>query len=105
LDGFVSLEDVYRFPDSLETYTNRPTNGKVVGINANLWTEQAITQERRDFLTFPRLLATAEAAWTLKENKNWETFFSSRLKNHLPLLEARGLTIFNPYSITTEIPR
>jgi len=104
-DGFISLEDVYCFPDSLEAYENRPTNGKVVGINANLWTEQAITQERRDFLTFPRLLATAESAWTLKEYKIWETFFNSRLKNHLPLLETRGLIIFNPYSISVEIPR
>ena len=101
--GFVPLEDVYRFPDSLDEYAKRPKSGNVKGISANLWTRLAITQERRDFLTFPRLLATAESAWTLEQNKNWGDFFKSRLFNHIPILEDRGFTIFNPYTITPDI--
>ena len=102
-DGHNPLEDVYRFPDSLEVYEKHPSKENVLGISANLWTEQAITQERREFLTFPRLLAMAEASWTQGENKIWGQFIGSRLKNHIPLLEARGLSFFNPYTVSSEI--
>ena len=46
--GFNPIADVYAFPDSLEI------------------DERALPQIR-DFLTWPRLIAVAEAAWTQKE--------------------------------------
>jgi len=102
--GHNPLEDVYRFPESLKEYEIHPMKGNVAGISANLWTEQANSQERRDFLTFPRLLAMAEAAWTAEEKKGWGQFIGTRLRNHIPLLEARGLSFFNPYIVSNEIP-
>ena len=103
--GYCPLEDVYAFPDSLDEFSKRPKTGNVIGIQANLWTETTGTQERRDFLTFPRLLAMAEAGWTEKDNKKWSAFYDVRLKPHLPQLKARGLTIFDPYAVTKDIPK
>lgn len=71
-NGFNSIDRVYAFPDSLGS--TLPNNARVVGIQACLWTETAATQERRDFLTFPRLLALAEAAWTAPERKDFARF-------------------------------
>ena len=71
-NGFNRLENVYDFPESLGV--NYPKTGNILGIQACLWTETAVTQDRRDFLTFPRLFALAEAAWTAPERKDFQRF-------------------------------
>jgi len=85
---FVELPSVYAFPDSLGA--TLPANARVVGLQANLWTETAVTQERRDFLTFPRLLAAAEAAWTPTDRKDFARFQQASALL-LPHIEALGL--------------
>jgi len=94
-----TLQSVYAFPDSL--IATLPGDGNVLGIQANLWTEVAVTQERRDFLTFPRLLALAEAAWTSAERKDY-TGFEERLKVHLPHLRAAGVVPWDPFEKNPE---
>jgi len=97
-----ALRSVYAFPDSL--IPALPGGGNILGIQANLWTEVAVSQERRDFLTFPRLFALAEAAWTRPERKDY-TSFEERLKVHLPHLRAAGITPWDPFAENPEVPR
>ncbi|MFH0778393.1 MAG: family 20 glycosylhydrolase [Candidatus Eisenbacteria bacterium] len=92
-----TLHSVYIFPDSL--VTELPKSGNVFGIQANLWTESAVTQESRDFLAFPRLFALAEAAWTSTERKDYAGF-EERLKSHLPRLRAAGIAPWDPFAET-----
>ena len=101
--GFNPLDQVYAFPESLTNIQSGDAN-LIRGIEACLWTETTVTQERRDFLTFPRLLALAEAAWSPKERKDY-VGFEQRLKPHLPRLEERGFTIYDPFSNSPEITR
>jgi len=96
------LTDTYAFPDSLKLPKN--SNGRVIGIQANLWTETTRTQKRRDFMTFPRLLALAESAWTPKELKDFADF-EIRLKNHLPQLKARGIHFYDPFTKNPEVKK
>ena len=96
---FNTLRSVYAFPDSLLATLSKDAN--VLGIQANLWTETAVTQERRDFLTFPRLYALAEAAWTPAEGKDYAGF-EERLKAHLPRLRATGIVPWDPFAKTPE---
>ncbi len=65
-NGFCPLEDVYAFPTM--------QNAQVLGIQANVWTEVISTSERLDFMTFPRLIAVAESAWTMPEQKDYDDF-------------------------------
>ncbi|GAA2907667.1 beta-N-acetylhexosaminidase [Streptomyces mexicanus] len=62
--GFVrTLQDVYRFepvPDGLDEAQAR----RVLGTQANLWTEVMETTARVDYQAFPRLAAFAEVAWS-----------------------------------------
>ena len=98
--AFSPLSDVYAFPDSLKL-PDHP-KGKILGIQACLWTETTETQKRRDFLTFPRLLALAEAAWTPAKEKNF-TDFEKRLKTHLPQLKTRGFYYYDPFAKNAEV--
>lgn len=101
--GFNSLDQVYNFPDSLKIL--KPDDKKFIrGIQANLWTETTLTQTRRDFMTFPRLLALAEAAWTPVALKDYSKF-EERLKPHIPMLKARGLSPYDPFGNSPEIKR
>jgi len=48
--------------------------GFILGVQANLWSEYIQSPFAHEYLTFPRMLALAEAAWTQIDNKNWYDF-------------------------------
>jgi len=77
---FAPIESVYKFP--LEEFTGGVSISSplIKGIQANLWTETMHTNDRLEFMTFPRLSALAESAWTNQEFKNFSDFLI-RMKN------------------------
>ena len=48
--------------------------GRLVGLQAAIWTEYLNTEAAINALAFPRLAAVAEAAWTPAEEKDWDRF-------------------------------
>jgi hexosaminidase len=71
----VSLEDVYKFaplPASLAPEL-RP---HILGIQANIWTEHIRTEERVEYMTFPRAAAVAEVGWSAAGRLDWGDFLS-----------------------------
>jgi hexosaminidase len=100
--GFNPLADVYGFPEGLKLTAG--DEAKVLGIQACLWTETTLTQKRRDFMTWPRLIALAEAAWTPAARKDFASF-QERLPAHLPQLKARGICFFDPFAVTPEVSK
>ena len=92
--GFASLDLVYMFPAGLKIREDL-----VLGMQANLWSEQVVTEKRFDFMTWPRLQALSEAAWTQEGNKDYDSFIP-RLKQHLPYLKEKGIYYFNPFDKT-----
>ncbi len=103
--GINELQRVYTFPDDstlpadLAALVNHP---RVLGLQANLWAGTMVTRARREFLTYPRLLALAEAAWTPAARKNYDDF-AARLKVHLPQLKQRGLVAYDPFADSPEV--
>uniref|UniRef100_UPI00321749EA beta-N-acetylhexosaminidase n=1 Tax=uncultured Draconibacterium sp. TaxID=1573823 RepID=UPI00321749EA len=93
--GFCPIEDVYAFPNEAMTGGKFYNNSLVKGIQANVWTETMHTAERLEFMTFPRLSALAEAAWTNDTNKNLDEF-KNRLKWLLKFYEGQGISFFDP---------
>jgi hexosaminidase len=81
--GAVEVRDAYDWdPDSVIP------GADVVGVEAALWSETTETRDDVDYLTFPRLIAIAEAGWSARHD--WEDF-RSRLATHGPLLEQLGV--------------
>ncbi|SIO37410.1 beta-N-acetylhexosaminidase [Chitinophaga niabensis] len=98
---FNELKSVYDFSlNSLPDNVNR-NSPLIEGIQANLWTETIASRERMYYLTFPRLIALAEAAWTQTDKKDFVQF-EKRLKTALPLLKARGIYYFENPKLTPE---
>lgn len=93
---FNELKSVYDF-----SLNNLPGNVDknsplIEGIQANLWTETVASKQRMYYLTYPRMIALAEAAWTQTDKKDFAKF-EKKMKAVYPLLKAQGLYYFeNP---------
>ena len=97
-NGFNNLESVYAFPASVENEISaRPA--QVLGMEACLWTERVADVRRLGFMTFPRLAAIAEDAWTPTAAKSWDGF-QSRVPAFLRWLDGRGVSYFDPFAPT-----
>lgn len=95
--GFCPLEDVYAFPDKGLGAWNIPADqlSHIQGIQANVWTERMHTIKRLDFMTFPRLCALAEAAWTQPALKDYVSF-TKRMENAYREFDKLGNLLFVP---------
>jgi len=69
----VSLEDVYRF-EAYDATLSESEQHHVLGIQANLWTEHMLTEERVQWMALPRAAALAEVDWSAKSNRRWPDF-------------------------------
>ncbi len=96
-DGFCPLEDVYAFPDAqFETWGMTPERSShILGIQANVWSELMHTTERVDFMTFPRLCALSEAAWSQPGVKDYDDFMR-RMEAVFSLFDRMGIYYFDP---------
>lgn len=76
---------------------------RVLGTQAQLWTEFVPTDAHAEYLTFPRLCALAESAWTGR--RDWPGF-QARLRHHRTRLDTlRVPRRLSPTSVQGEEPR
>jgi len=100
IGGFVSLEKVYSYhprPESLSAQEQQ----HILGVQANLWTEYIGTNNKLEYMLFPRMLALSEIAWTAKEQQNYDDFSVKRLPVRLQELEKWGVYYRIPEAKTT----
>ncbi|MDN3289745.1 beta-N-acetylhexosaminidase [Streptomyces thermocarboxydus] len=96
--GYVrTLEDVYRF-EPLPAELTPEERGRVLGTQANVWTEVMEDQGRVDYQTFPRLAALAEVAWSELPHPDGRDFpgFERRMTEHYRRLDALGVAYRPP---------
>lgn len=98
--GYNPLADVHVFPDCLGLDWEEAST--VLGVQACLWTEVTVSQARRDFMTWPRLIAMAEAGWTNAGRKDFACF-EERLRPWLGWLDSRGIGYFDPFEGSEEV--
>lgn len=89
---FSDLEKVYRF--NTDNLIDSKNKSQILGFQANLWTEVVSTEQRMDFMTYPRISALAEAAWG--NNRDYDAYLN-RLKLQFPLYEQSNIYYFNPF--------
>lgn len=79
-DG-ITLEEVYDF---------RSEHPRTLGVEAPVWSEFVITDERMDDRFWPRSLAVAEIGWTAPEKRDYQDFFQ-RVQQQVNRLNAMGI--------------
>lgn len=89
--GFINMQVAYEW-DPNDFLTTVPS-GNAIGIEAPLWTESVTSMTEVELMSFPRLLAYAEIAWTEPSERQWNDF-RSRLAAQGPILDARGVNYY-----------
>lgn len=85
----IGLEQVYKFdpaPDSIPTQQRK----HILGLQANLWSEHMRSEERVEYMAYPRTAALAEVAWTAEGKMDWDDF-QARMPAQLARYDALGI--------------
>jgi hexosaminidase len=88
-ENVITLQDVYEFnpmPASLPVDQQH----HILGVQANVWTEHIRTEERVEYMTFPRAAAVAEVGWTAPERLDWNGFLA-RLPDQMNRYKMLGI--------------
>lgn len=97
--ALIELDDAYNWdPTELDPQIKRE---HILGVEAPLWAETLRSRSDMEFLTFPRLPAIAEIAWTPKELRSWESF-SFRINRHGKMWDAMGLNFYKSPKVNWE---
>ncbi|MDD7834238.1 beta-N-acetylhexosaminidase [Paenarthrobacter sp. AB444] len=89
--GFVTtLQAVYEF-DPLPGLSAEGLPGRLLGAQANIWTEHLDSPRRVHYAAFPRLSAISEVFWSNPEDRDYDGFLTRLTGAHLARLEAMGV--------------
>lgn len=83
IHGHAPLSNVYNY-DPLQS------NSKIIGAQANIWTEYIKTLSQLEYMILPRMTALAEILWTPLAQQNWQSF-KQRLKVQYERFDELGL--------------
>ncbi len=86
--GANTLKRVYDFP-IIPKGTEPQIAKNIIGGQANLWTENIITEKHLQYMLLPRLAALGEALWSDPKDKNWVSF-NKRLENIKEIYRKNG---------------
>jgi len=89
IGGFLPLKKVYDF-EPIPAGLAPESEKHVLGAQGNVWTEYIPNLRHVEYMTFPRLTALSEVAWSPKEAKDY-TNFLSRLKTDELRLDELGV--------------
>lgn len=88
-NGPNSLKALYHWKPIPETF-NDEMSSRIIGIEAGIWTEFIADERRLEYMTYPRLSAVAEKAWTFGNNIDWNSF-QERLSNQYLRYQLAGI--------------
>lgn len=89
IGGYLPLKKVYTYepiPDGMSPEFQK----HILGAQGNLWTEYVPNFSHAEYMTFPRLSALAEVAWSAKPARDWDDF-KRRLQTHARRLDEMGV--------------
>lgn len=88
------LEKIYGYEPIPKSFTDDEAH-KVLGIQANLWSERIPSFKRLQYQAFPRMLAVAENAWASGDNKDFGDF-NARVEKQYDRLDVLGVHYYIP---------
>jgi hexosaminidase len=98
IGGYAPLEKTYSYNPTPAVLT--PQQQKyILGVQGNLWAEYITTENKRQYMLLPRLLAVAEVGWSPLAKKNFSDFSEVRLPKHYAWLESNSYNYRVPPAI------
>lgn len=79
IHGYNPLEAVYNYDPVPASIKQKGLENKILGGQANVWTEYMEWSTKVDYMVFPRMTAVSESLWSMPSQKNFADFLR-RLK-------------------------
>jgi hexosaminidase len=98
IGGMLPLEKVYSY-NPTPAVLSAEEKTRILGPQANLWTEYIADVRQVEYMLFPRLFALAEVAWSPQESRNYRDFLG-RVPPQLARLKREGVN-YRPLSPTS----
>ncbi len=76
IGGYLPVEKCYSFEPCTAEMTPED-RARILGVQANLWTEYIATEDHLHYMLLPRMTALSEVQWCQPETKDWERFLDS----------------------------
>ncbi|MCW5937550.1 MAG: beta-N-acetylhexosaminidase [Fimbriimonadaceae bacterium] len=86
IGGFTSLAKSYEM-EPVPRELTKAQGKRVLGVQAQLWSEYMVSPSHVEYMAFPRLCSLAEVAWSDPSRRNFDDFLE-RLNHNLPRLAA-----------------
>ena len=106
-ERLLSAQDVYSFDPSPAALSDLDRN-RLIGVQANLWTQAVASDAELEEMAFPRAAALAEAAWSPPARLSWSSF-QQRLPAQMARYRMLGLrysdAVFQPTIIVRDTPQ
>ena len=84
IHGYNSLESVYRYDPLPNSIVKKGLSDKILGGQANVWTEYMEYPTKVDYMIFPRMTAVSESLWTPAGQKDYQDFLHRLKSNIIP---------------------
>ena len=98
------MEIVYKYDPVPTAIRNKKIVEKILGGQANVWTEYMEYGSKVDYMIFPRMTAVSESLWTPASKKNYQDFLR-RIKAHIiPRYQFWKSSWFNQFEKWTAEP-
>ncbi len=98
IGGNTTLQEVYSYNPTPASLTSDQQK-RIIGVQANVWTEYMQTPQKVEYMVLPRIYALAEIAWTQPARKNYTNFSEERVTQHLAKLDQTGTLYRVPTAI------
>ncbi len=94
-----------------KVYSNEPTPSElnsdeekyILGAQGNVWTEYIDSENKVEYMVFPRICALSEVLWSPKELRDYQNF-KPRLLNHFKILSKLNINYSNAiFDIKTKV--
>lgn len=87
-----STRKVYEW-DPVTNQVTPEQEALVKGGQGALWTERVATQDRVEWMLYPRLAALSEVFWTNASKRNWDDFYR-RITDFYPVMRKMGINFY-----------
>jgi hexosaminidase len=95
IGGLTTLERAYSY-EPIPAELNAEEAKRILGAQANVWTEYMPNAAQVEYMAYPRVCALAEVVWSPKDKRNWKDF-ARRMKTHFSRLDALGVNYAKSY--------
>jgi hexosaminidase len=97
IHGYNPLEAVYKYELVPSAISSKGLAHKILGGQANVWTEYMEYPTKVDYMVLPRMTAVSESLWTSPEKKDYRDFIRRLNSYILPRYESWGSSWFRGF--------